>query len=292
MRYPIGEAEEWIILTTIFMSRDSVVNFSISVYPSFEYVIFASLLLLSASDVLKLYEDPLPDNAPDSARKVAVDKKNAELIGLFSDPTGWKQTAPVPIPILEGLPSSSSSLGRDPEDITIPVNVMVDTADDSGVNLDTATDLSRSPWTQTASPFISDRAPPSTSSAKAPVAMTSTEVNARRKAKAAANKSPVGVTSKQVESVNDVEWIVDAYSADTPESSEAAVRGMSSSGRSVNRRRMQQEQQKLQSATQLNVQESRILKARLDELRKANGLFVSEPINEDAEKKLIDFFKK
>lgn len=224
-----------------------------------------------------------------------MDKKNAELRGLFSEPVGGAKKAPS----VEGLPSISSSsvdeldigsLNLDPTDSK---NVVITENESSGVNLDTATDLSRSPWTQTASPFILEKSSTSsTISAKTPAALTSADVNARRRAKAAADNKSVGVKAEQAGSDNDVEWIVDAFSADTPESSEAAIRGMSSSGRSVNRRRMQQEQKKLQTAPQLNVQESRILKTRLDELRKANGLFVSEPINEDAEKKLIDFFKQ
>ena len=244
--------------------------------------------------MLKLYEDPLPIDAPDAARRNAVDKKNAELRGLFSEPPGGTKTAPSK----SVLPSISSSavdelpIGSLSLDPTESSNRIITDDEGLGVSLDTATDLSRSPWTQTASPFILEK--PSTSSTistKSPVAVTSADVNARRRAKAAADNKSVGVKSKQAENDNDVEWIVDAFSADTPENSEAAVRGMSSSGRSVNRRRMQQEQKKLKAAPQLNIQESRILKTRLDELRKANGLFVSEPINEDVEKKLIDFFK-
>ena len=254
---------------------------------------FITTFPFSASDVLKLYEDPLPIDAPDAARRNAVDKKNAELRGLFSEPPGGAKTASS----TSVLPSISSSSVDE-----LPISLSLDRTDTRnriitddeglGVSLDTATDLSRSPWTQTASPFILEK--PSTSSTistKSPVAVTSADVNARRRAKEVADNKSVGVKSKQAESDNDVEWIVDAFSADTPENSEAAVRGMSSSGRSVNRRRMQQEQKKLKAAPQLNIQESRILKTRLDELRKANGLFVSEPINEDAEKKLIDFFK-
>ena len=189
-----------------------------------------------------------------------------------------------------GLPTSTSApfstFNSESEAVSIDSSGSSGSA--TGVNADTATLLSRQPWIQTADPFASN-------TNNVPTARTSSEVNARRKAKAASNAMAMKVSASMdaaeganKENDNDVEWIVDAFSADAPESSDAVVRGMSSSGRSVNRRRQQQQQPVTQ---QLDVQESRILKTRLDELRKANGLYVSDPLDEAVEKKLIDHFR-
>ena len=174
----------------------------------------------------------------------------------------------------------------------VDVSGNMDNNNGASIDLDTATDLSRQPWTQTASPFAPDSiSTTSTTTVKAPRTLTSADINARRKAKTAGAKKLVSASANGEENTNDVEWIVDAFSADTPESSEAVVKGMGSSGRSVNRRRQQQQQQQQQGAPKIDAQEGRILKSRLDELRKANGLYVSEPVNQAAEQKLIDYFK-
>eukprot|EP00596_Hydrurales_sp_CCMP1899_P008327 CAMPEP_0119037526 /NCGR_PEP_ID=MMETSP1177-20130426/5940_1 /TAXON_ID=2985 /ORGANISM="Ochromonas sp, Strain CCMP1899" /LENGTH=669 /DNA_ID=CAMNT_0006998923 /DNA_START=150 /DNA_END=2156 /DNA_ORIENTATION=+ len=88
----------------------------------------------------------------------------------------------------------------------------------------------------------------------------------------------------KAESDNDIEWLVDGYNINAPEGGEK--KGMGSLGRGVNARRAQQGLQQPVSPVR-DVQETRILKLRLDELRKANGLYVSE-VNEAVEEKLID----
>ena len=167
----------------------------------------------------------------------------------------------------------------------------------SGLNLDQASEISRAPWMQSDSPFVSTASGiPSTSTATSTTMKTSSEINMQRKQKEKAEGSVRSASKKSVstkdtvENDNDVEWIVDSFNADAPERTEATVTGMSSSGRSVNRRRQQQLQQP-QAPVALSTQESRIMKARLDELRKANGLYVSDGSNEAVEQKLIDKFK-
>jgi hypothetical protein len=100
-------------------------------------------------------------------------------------------------------------------------------------------------------------------------------------------KNKVDLKNK-AESDNDIEWLVDSYNINAPEG--GGKKGMGSLGRGVNARRAQQGLQQPNSPVR-DVQETRILKLRLDELRKANGLYVSE-VNEAVEEKLIDKFKK
>ena len=95
-------------------------------------------------------------------------------------------------------------------------------------------------------------------------------------------------TSMKSENDNDVEWIVDAFDINAPENTENVITGMSSNGRSVNKRRQQQQPV---PATPLAPQESRIMKARLDELRKAYGLYVSDGSDKVVEQRMIDQFK-
>jgi hypothetical protein len=265
----------------------------------------------SVSDFLQLYEDPLPPGSPNIALKESIDKKNNLLKSLFSPPSSITKSS---MQDSQGVtsPSSPSSATSVPTATTIEMKegmevgtvgsdgVPSQTVQSSGgIDLDAASEQSRQPWTQTSSPF--SPTPSSTSSAvtvtnaPAPV-LTSSEVNAKRKAAAAAAKG--GVKSKMAtssssssmksENDNDVEWIVDAFDINAPENTENVITGMSSNGRSVNKRRQQQQPV---PATPLAPQESRIMKARLDELRKAYGLYVSDGSDKVVEQRMIDQFK-
>jgi hypothetical protein len=247
--------------------------------------------------MLQLYEDPLPSDSPNGALRDSIDKKNSLLKGLFSTPSSSSIIPPDAAP--------ATAVGSEGTILNVkasqsPVDLGNSAIDDSssgslgssavGVDLDQASDLSRSPWRQSESPFT---VTPSTATTTATAPKTSSEINMERKQKEkAGGKSATrkAVSTKDIsENDNDVEWVVDAFNVDAPERTEAAVTGMSSSGRSVNRRRQQLQQPQAPAA--LSPQESRIMKARLDELRKAYGLYVSDGTNEAVEKKLIDQFK-
>jgi hypothetical protein len=260
------------------------------------------------SDFLQLYEDPLPPGNPNTALKESIDKKNNLLKSLFSPPSSMTKS---PMLDSQGVTSPSTAASSSVPTATtteIGEGMTVGTVGSEGVpsqtvqssggiDLDAASDQSRQPWTQTSSPF--SPAPSSTSSAAtvtntpAPV-LTSSEVNAKRKAAVAAAKG--GVKSKMAsssssmksENDNDVEWIVDSFDINAPENTENVITGMSSNGRSVNKRRQQQQPV---PATPLAPQESRIMKARLDELRKAYGLYVSDGSDKIVEQRMIDQFK-
>lgn len=246
--------------------------------------------------MLQLYEDPLPSDSPDGALRDSIDKKNSLLRGLFSAPSTSSS-------IIATDPATATATAVDSEATVLDLQApQVSTTDlsnsaidgstslgSSGVNLDQASDLSRNPWRQSASPFTGTSTTATTaSSITAP--KTSSEINMERKQKEKAGGRSASRRSEStkdtVENDNDVEWIVDAFNVDAPERTEAAVTGMSSTGRSVNRRRQQP-----QAPAALSTQESRIMKARLDELRKAYGLYVSDGSNEAVEKRLIDQFK-
>lgn len=252
----------------------------------------------SASEMLQLYEDPLPSDSPNGALRDSIDKKNSLLKGLFSAPHNSIITPPTT------TTSTSTTVGSERTILDVKASqsapaALINSAIDGGssggstpsaVDLDQASDLSRNPWRQSESPFTGT---PFAATTAAAGPRTSSEINTERKLKEKAvgkSVSRKSVSTKDTaENDNDVEWIVDAFNVDAPERTEAAVTGMSSSGRSVNRRR-QQMQQPLAPAA-LSTQESRIMKARLDELRKAYGLYVSDGSNEAVEKRLIDQFK-
>ena len=280
-------------------------------------------IILSASDLLQLYEEPLPQDSTNTVLKESIDKKNLLLKGLFSAPSSSTSTS---------MPSILNFLGTPPSSSTSPststsVEIVMEKGEGEGsevgatgskdvqsqavqssvggsINLDAASEQSRQPWTQTSSPFSSTPATSTSTSSSAvtvtntPV-LTSSEVNARRKAAAAAGggvkerrgtarNSMTSSSSMKSENDNDVEWIVDAFDINAPENTETVITGMSSNGRSVNKRR--QQQQPL-PATPLAPQESRIMKARLDELRKAYGLYVSDGSDKAVEQRMIDQFK-
>ena len=284
---------------------------------SFSYL----FIIRSVSDLLQLYEEPLPQDSTNTVLKESIDKKNLLLKGLFSAPSSSTSTSMPSILNFLGTPSPSTATststpaeivmerGEGEEGAVGSEDLQSQTVQGSvgvSINLDTASEQSRQPWTQTSSPFSST--PPtstSTSASSGAVTMTNTprltssEVNARRKAAAAAgggvkerkgtNKNSMTSSSSVTnENDNDVEWIVDAFDINAPESTETVVTGMSSNGRSVNKRR--QLQQPL-PATPLAPQESRIMKARLDELRKAYGLYVSDGSDKAVEQRMIDQFK-
>ena len=279
--------------------------------------IHSTYIFISVSDFLQLYEDPLPPGSPNTALKESIDKKNNLLKSLFSPPSSITKsstldsqgvtTPPSPSTAASSAASvptataTSTEMGEGMKVGTVGSDgVPGQTMQSSGgIDLDAASEQSRQPWTQTSSPFSA--APPSTSSAvavtntPAPV-LTSSEVNAKRKAAAAAAKGGVknkmasssSAASMKSENDNDVEWIVDAFDINAPENTENVIAGMSSNGRSVNKRRQQQQPV---PATPLAPQESRIMKARLDELRKAYGLYVSDGSDKVVEQRMIDQFK-
>jgi hypothetical protein len=256
-----------------------------------------SRLYDSASEMLQLYEDPLPSDSPNGALRDSIDKKNSLLRGLFSTPSTSSITPPDAAPATVADSEATVLDFKAPQVSPVDLsNSAVDGSSSSslgspavGVDLDQASDLSRSPWRQSESPFT---VTPSTATTAVTAPKTSSEINMERKQKEKAGGRSVSrkavSTKDTAENDNDVEWVVDAFNVDAPESTEA-VNGMSSSGRSVNRRRQQLQQPQAPAA--LSTQESRIMKARLDELRKAYGLYVSDGTNEAVEKKLIDQFK-
>ena len=246
---------------------------------------------------MQLYEDPLPPDSANPVLKEAIDKKNSLLKGLFSAPSSTSMPS-----ILNFQGSSSPSSSTSTTTVTEKRiegategngDIQIQTIQSSvGVNLDSASDQSRQPWTQTSSPFSSTSSTSSTVTVTStPPVLTSSEVNARRKAAAAGiTKIKRSVTSSSMKSDNDndVEWVVDAFDINAPEITENVITGMSSNGRSVNKRRQQQQPV---PATPLGPQETRIMKARLDELRKANGLYVSDGSDKVVEQRMIDQFK-
>lgn len=260
-------------------------------------------------------------DSPNAPLRESIDKKNSLLRGLFSPPTS---SAPSPAPSAvsdsAAVELSQGTVGG----VDGGVQDMTTGSSDGGgggdvgvaVDLDQASEMSRMPWTQSTSPFSSPSSssgtlplplsPTSTAgTVKPPAVLTSSEVNGRRRAKAAESRRAMAASAATpstssssgvdgAEEGSDVEWIVDAYNADAPDDGESASSGISSTGR-VNRRRQQQQlQQQLlqqQNAPKINQQESRIMKSRLDELRKAYGMYVSDGTDEAVEKKLIDHFK-
>lgn len=252
-------------------------------------------------------------DSPNAPLRESIDKKNSLLRGLFSPPTS---SAPAPSAVSDSaaVESSQGTVGG----VDGGVQDMTTGSGSGGdvgvaVDLDQASEMSRMPWTQSTSPFSSSSgtlplplSPTSTAgTVNPPAVLTSSEVNGRRRAKAAESRrtmpasaaTPSTTSSSGVDGAeegSDVEWIVDAFNADAPDDGESASSGISSTGR-VNRRRQQQQlQQQLlqqQNAPKINQQESRIMKSRLDELRKAYGMYVSDGTDEAVEKKLIDHFK-
>jgi hypothetical protein len=266
-------------------------------------------------------------DSPNAPLREAIDKKNSLLRGLFSPPSS-SMSGGSDVEAIKG--STEGVIGGTNAGVQDMTTGGGGASGDGGsggdvgvaVDLDQASEMSRMPWTQSSSPFSSSTSTstgtlplplsPSTSTAtvKPPAVLTSSEVNSRRRAKAAESRKAMALSTTPsssssssssvssdvdgAEEGSDVEMIVDAFNADAPDDGDSASSGISSTGR-VNRRRQQQQllqqQQQQQNAPRINQQESRIMKSRLDELRKAYGMYVSDGTDEAVEKKLIDHFK-